>query len=301
VLYVQRGKVRRDTSTTTSTADPVHRRLEDFVSSLKPEGVDVVPVVLTGDPAKNVAEYARVNAADLLVVGQHGRRGTRFWSSGVLANDLARGVPCPTLTVPGDPLPDARIDPSFRNIVCAIDFSPTSHHALNKALRLAQESAGRVTLLHVIEGFPYESVYSGSRAFRLIGEYRARVEKITRDLHALVPPAALNRCEVETQVVSGIPHGAILAVATTRRADLVVLGLPRRTRLERIVMTSTVAGVLRRVSCPVLTVPGPSRATETISKSALRHEHGERIGAMTSSMVHNPVGSTAIQGREGWS
>ena len=126
VLYVQRGRVRRDISTATSTANPVHSRLEDFVSALKPEGVDVVPVVLTGDAAKNGAEYARVNAADLLVVGQHGRRGTRFWSSGVLANDLARDVPCPTLTVPGEPLPDAKVDPSFRNIVCAIDFSPAA-------------------------------------------------------------------------------------------------------------------------------------------------------------------------------
>jgi nucleotide-binding universal stress UspA family protein len=301
VLYVQRGRVRRDISTTTSTADPVHRRLEDFVSSLKPEGVDVAPVVLSGDPAKNVAEYARMKAADLLVVGQHGRRGTRFRSSGVLANDLARDVPCPTLTVPAEPVSDAQVDPSFRNIVCAIDFSPASRQALNKALTLAQESAGRLTLLHVIEGFPYESVYSGSRAFRLVGEYRARVEKITRDLHALVPPAALNWCDVETQVVSGIPHGAILAVATTRRADLVVLGLPPRTRLERIVMSSTAAGVLRRVSCPVLTVPGPSRAAETISKSARGHEDGGRIGAMASSSVHSLDGSTTTHSREGLS
>ena len=268
VVYVRPGRARRNASGTTGAEEnPFLGRLVKFISSLNPEGVAVTPVVLTGEPVKAVAEYARVNSADLVVVGQNGRRGSRFWSSGVLATDVARAVASPTLTVSNKPVADTEVAASFNNIVCAIDFSAASLRALNEALTIAQQSGGRVTLLHVLEGFPHETVYSGSRAFRLIDEYRARVEKVKRELRALVPPDALNWCEVETEVVSGIPHDAISAIATARKADLVVIGCPHRTRLDRIVMASTLSGVLRRARCPVLAVPGPSDVTEPASRA----------------------------------
>ena len=92
MLYVRPGRARRNALGTTSADDPFLGRLVEFISSSNPEGVAVTPVVLTGDPVKAVAEYARVKSADLVVVGQNGRRGSRFWSSGVLATDVARAV-----------------------------------------------------------------------------------------------------------------------------------------------------------------------------------------------------------------
>jgi len=267
VVYVRPGRARRHTSGTTNAEDPFLGRLVKFISSLNPERVAVTPVVLTGEPVKAVAEYARVNSADLVVVAQNGRRRSRFWSSGLLATNVARAVASPTLTVSNKPVADTDVVASFNNIVCPIDFSVASLRALNEALTIAQQSGGRVTLLHVLEGFPYETVYSGSRAFRLIDEYRARVEKVKRELRALVPPAALNWCEIDTEVVSGIAHDAINAAATARKADLVVIGRPQRSRLDRIVMASTLSGVLRRARCPVLAVPGPLDVTETASKA----------------------------------
>ena len=170
VLYVRPGRTRRNALGTTSADDPFLVRLAEFISSSNPEGFAVTPVVLTGDPVKAVAEYARVKSADLVVVGQNGRRGSRFWSSGVIATDVARAVASPTLTVSKEAVADTDVTASFNNILCGIDFSAASLRALNEALTMAQQSGGRITLLHVLEGFPYESVYSGSRAFRLIGD-----------------------------------------------------------------------------------------------------------------------------------
>ena len=215
-----------------------------------------------------------MKSADLIVVGQKGRSGSRFWSSGALATDIARAVASPTLTVSKDALAGTGVAASFDNIVCAIDFSAASLRALNQALTLAQQSGGRITLLHVLEGFPYETVCSGSRAFRLIGDYRARVDKVKRELRALVPPDALNWCEVKTEVVSGIPRDAIVATAGARSADLIVIGQPEQTRLDRIVSPSTVAGVLRRAGSPVLAVPGPSDVTDVVSKAISTERYG---------------------------
>jgi nucleotide-binding universal stress UspA family protein len=267
VLYVRPGRSRRNAAGSTSTEDPFLGRLVAFISSANAEGIAVTPVVLTGDPVEAVAEYARAKSADLIVVGQNGRRGSRFWSSGVLARDIARAVSCPTLTVSKEAVADADATASFNNILCGIDFSAASLRALNEALTIAQHNGGRITLLHVLEGFPYETVYSGARAVRLIGDHRARVDKIRRELRALVPPDALNWCEVDTEVVSGIPHDAIRATATERQADLVVIGVPPRTRRDRIVMASTVSNVLRRSRRPVLAVPEPLHVTQADSQA----------------------------------
>ena len=109
-------------------------------------------------------------------------------------------------------------DTSFREILCATDFSPASIAALKQALVLAQQSGGRLTVLHVLDGFPYETVYSGSRAFRLIDEYRGLVAQVSRQLRNAIPQDALNWCDVQTRVVSGVPHRAILSTAARDQA-----------------------------------------------------------------------------------
>ena len=280
VLYVRPGRARQGASGATSADDPYLGRLAKFISSSNPEGVAVTPVVLTGDPVSAVADYARANAADLVIVGQNGRRGSQFWRSGVLATDLARAVESPTLTVSKESNSSADAAASFNNILVAIDFSPASLRALNQALTLAQQSGGRVTLLHVMEGFPYETVYSGSRASQLIGEYRARVDKVKHQLRALIPPDALNWCAVEFEIVSGVPHEAIVTTARARKADLVVIGRARRSRLDRILMASTVAGVLRRARSLVLTVPEPSDVADMASKVIVADHHDDEAIAL---------------------
>ena len=287
VLYVRPGRARHSASGGINAADPYLRRLENFISTSNTEPVAVTPVVLSGDPVTTVAEYARAKAADLVVVGQNGPRGSRFWRSGVLATDLARAITSPTLTVSQETVSGAEVDASFNNILIAIDFSPTSLRALNTALTMAQQSGGRITLLHVLEDSAEETVYSGSRAYRLIDEYRARVDKVKRELRALVPPAALNWCEVETEVVSGVPHEAIVATARARKADLVVIGRPHRARPDRVVMASTLSGVLRHARCPVLTVPGPSDGTRVAwnATGADRYEE-EAIHTSTFGATH---------------
>lgn len=250
--------------------DGFDARVTEWVASLNPERTPAEAVVLSGEPVEAVVRYAEANSADLVVAGQNGRRGTRFWPAGALSQEIARGVHCPTITVPGEAAENADAAGSFTNIVCGINFLPASSAALDAALTLAQQGGGRVTLLHVLERFPYDSAYSGSAAFRLIGEYRTQVGAVTRQLRALVPDDVLNWCEVETDVVSGYPREALVDAASTHRADLLVIGVPARTTARRIVMGSTVGAVLRHARCAVLTVPEPPIGLETAPRAATR-------------------------------
>jgi nucleotide-binding universal stress UspA family protein len=209
-----------------------------------------------------VTEHAKLIGADLVVVPRHGRRFGAYWRPGVYARDLARVLPCPALAVP-DAGPRAAKG-TFVNILCPTDFSAASAEALRQALVLAQQSGGTLTLLHVLDGFPYETPYSGGAAFRLIGEYRAQVDRISREMRNAVPSDAFNWCHIDTVVVSGVAHRTIVATASELNTDLIVLGLPERSGIDRVIMASTATPVLRSAVCPVLMVRASEGAVSRV-------------------------------------
>lgn len=223
--------------------------LSSFMDAFDTNGLRLSPVVLTGDPVKAVIEHARLIAADLVVVPGHGRRFDAYWRSGLYATDLAGVMPCPTLAV-HDAGPGGTRG-SFVNILCPMDFSAASAAALRQAVVLAQQNAGTLTLLHVLDGIPYELPYSGGAA---IGEYREKVDRISRKMRNSVPSDALNWCHVETSVVSGIAHRTIVETASALNTDLIVMGLPERSGIARVIMASTTTPLLRNAACPVLLV-----------------------------------------------
>jgi nucleotide-binding universal stress UspA family protein len=238
------------------------------------EGLRLTTVELAGDPVAAVIAYAKQIAADLVVVARHGRRYGMYWRSGVYARELARAIARPTLAVPDGGSPGGK--GPFVNILCPTDFSAASDAALRQALILAQQHGGRLTLLHVLEGFPSETAYSGGAAFRQISEYRARVDKIARDLRSAVSPDVFNWCDVDIKVVSGVAHRSILATASEIGADLIVMGMPARTGLDRVVMASTAPPVLRGAACPVLMVTAAVRRDGS-------HAGGEAVASVETS------------------
>jgi nucleotide-binding universal stress UspA family protein len=65
--------------------------------------VATIPVVVrspAGDPAEELARYAREHAIDLVVVGTHGRTGMSRALLGSVAERVIRSAPCPVLAVP---------------------------------------------------------------------------------------------------------------------------------------------------------------------------------------------------------
>jgi nucleotide-binding universal stress UspA family protein len=276
-ILLVRGRRRTSlTAVATPLADArLEPRFTQFLDAVNPGGTRVSVVELPGDPVTAVSDYAKRTAADLIVVAKHGRPNGTYWRPGAYAADLARVVSCPALAVPETQKGGPQAKVPFFDILCPIDFSAASVAAMHRALVLAQQGAGRITLLHVLEGYPYETVYSGGRAMRLLEDYDARVAKTSRELRRLVPADADNWCEIDTTVVSGVPHRSILATAVEIGADLIVMGLPHRGAIDRVVMGSTTTPVLRRASCPVLLVPsnhGEQHAMAGDTASGVNHE-----------------------------
>jgi nucleotide-binding universal stress UspA family protein len=220
-----------------------------------------VRVALAGDPVGAIAEYsARVNGR-AIVVGNLRRRETRYWSPAGFATALGAAASRPTLVVPAEAAPQPDSGDRFQRILCAIDFSDSSLRALDVALAMVRGGAGRLTVLHVLDNFPYEPVYSPARALRLMRDYHARALQLDRRIWSLIPAGAVASHAVDVNTVSGLAADAIVAEADSLSADLLVLGLSRRRRLDDFVTGSTTKKVVRRAKTPVLLVSGSADAT----------------------------------------
>jgi universal stress protein A len=83
---------------------PERERLEARIRELvaqrpAPPPATVVPHVLVGPAAKEIARVARSVAADLVVVGTHGRAGVGRLLLGSVAEQLLAEARCPVLVV----------------------------------------------------------------------------------------------------------------------------------------------------------------------------------------------------------
>jgi nucleotide-binding universal stress UspA family protein len=211
-------------------------------------------VVTEGSPAREIVRQAEHIAADLLVMGTHGRSGFERLFLGSVTEKVLRTTRCPVLTVPPPVQGPAASPVLYKTIVCPLDFSDASRRALEYALSLAKESDARLILLHVVEGF-IDQPPLGEIAHFNVPEYRRYLEQdaMTR-LKAAIPEEARTWCKPEERVASGKAYREILRVAAETEAALIVMGVHGRGAVDRWLFGSTTHHILREATCPALTL-----------------------------------------------
>ena len=145
-------------------------------------------------------------------------------------------------------------------ILCPTDFSNFSERALDHALPLAKWYGAEVSVLHVIpkvlmppEAYPYLSE-------PLTPDPRAR-ERALDELGRFAHRARDMGVPIEVRLEEGEAVDEILKVAQKLPAQLVVMGTHGRRGFERLVLGSVAEKVLRKATCPVMTVTlGPEEA-----------------------------------------
>jgi nucleotide-binding universal stress UspA family protein len=219
-------------------------------------GVRVKVSVQHGDPAGVILLHARARRPHLLVIGTQRRAGLSRFRAGSIAETVALRAGCAVLVVPaaaGDAV--AQRPTSFREIVCAVDFSPASTGALAHAMALANESHGRLTLVHVARGI------SSSDLSRF--KYRLRVPEFQaltaadgwRRLQDAMAVATRHPARVHARVPTGDPSAEIVRAAADADADLIVVGITSRGAIGRRVFSATATRVIRTAGRLVLAVP----------------------------------------------
>ena len=227
--------------------------LREFTGEVDSAGVTLRTAIDEGDPVVRILDHAVDEAADLIVMGTHGRAGFERLLLGSVAEKVLRKAPCPVLTVPPRAISPKR-GLTFGNILCAVDFSAASLRALDYAASLATPGGPGLTVLNVVELFAdgaslREEVALDTPSFRA-GLRHSALER----LHDTVPPEVRAHCPVTEVVTMGKAWKDILHVAAEKAADVIVLGVKGRSTADLFFFGSTTQHVVRQSACPVLTI-----------------------------------------------
>ncbi len=143
-----------------------------------------------------------------------------------------------------------------KRILAPTDFSEYSAGALDYACSLADLFDAELHLLHVLELHASSTpVFAGGLALNpLVRESREAAEK------ALLQVAS-GRKAVRATVI-GPPFLEILRYANDNAIDLIVMGTHGRSGLAHVLVGSVAERVVRKASCPVLTVRHPEHKFE---------------------------------------
>jgi nucleotide-binding universal stress UspA family protein len=143
---------------------------------------------------------------------------------------------------------------TFRKILCAVDFSPTSDEALRVAARLATQRGSELVLAHAWylspTSFPGEYSYAPELVTALAEDAKLGLAE------NVVRARALGATTVSSHLLEGPPWQKLVELAEQLAGvDLIVLGTHGRTGLARVVMGSVAEMVVRHAPCSVLAVP----------------------------------------------
>jgi nucleotide-binding universal stress UspA family protein len=208
------------------------------------QGLKVHRVVVEGDVAQAIDQYARENGTDLIMMPTHGYGLFRTLLLGSVTAKVLHDTPCPVWT--GVHVEDApAVSPEFATIVCAVDRTEDSIATMRFACRLAHDNQANLSLVHAIPGAEVapEKYFDADLREYLEQDARKTIAELQHSagVHA---PLCLGAGEVAHVVRdSALGHSA----------DLVVIGRGHATRtLGR--LRSNVYSIIRQAPCPVISV-----------------------------------------------
>lgn len=140
---------------------------------------------------------------------------------------------------------------SIKRILYPTDFSEASQEALKYALFLAKSFSAHLLLLHLVEPV-YTTAIAGD-SLELVGQLESRIEEdAQKKLQEISNQVKYEK--IEALVLRGRAFSGIIETTKEKTIDLIVMGTHGRSGLSHLLMGSTAEKVVRKSSCPVLTV-----------------------------------------------
>ncbi len=142
----------------------------------------------------------------------------------------------------------------FNHMLVPVDGSDTAQMAVGKAITLAQAFGSQVTVIYVIDPYPFTGVGTDF-AYGQAEYLSAATAEANAALKAAKEAFANATVTVDTSVIEAhTVWRGIVEAGDALQADLIVMGSHGRSGLEKLVLGSVAQAVLSHTKLPVLVV-----------------------------------------------
>jgi nucleotide-binding universal stress UspA family protein len=143
----------------------------------------------------------------------------------------------------------------MKTIIAPIDFSDVTGAVVESAAGIAKAFRSSLYLVHVAPPDPDFIGYEpGPQTVR--DSVAQKFRKEHHQLQELETDLKSKGLDVHALLVQGATAEKILEETKRLKADMIVIGSHGHGALQKLLVGSVVEGILRKVSCPVLIVPG---------------------------------------------
>ncbi len=252
-------------------ADDKHRRLmqayldkkaDDTGRNVSETPLNVKAVVLDGEPASRINEYARHGRVDLIIAVSHGHTGIMPWTMGSTSNKIVHGAPVPVLLLRAAAIKKGGAQKSvFSKVLLPLDGSAAGETALPYILEIAARLKAEVTLLSVVESGQRVHTIGGLDFIRFPEQ---QVRKMEQELSACLDGAVRRfhdrGIEARGELRSGCAAEEIIKYAKAAGVRLIAMSSHGKSGLREWVFGSVSNKVLHAGKSHLLLVkatPGP--------------------------------------------
>jgi nucleotide-binding universal stress UspA family protein len=241
-------------------AEEVRQRLEEIAESRmssrleerEATDIEVVRAQRRGiSAAPTILEYAEEVDADLVVMSTHGRRGLGHALLGSVTEEVVRLSRAPVLTIRGHS-GDVPVPP-LTDVLVPVDFSAHARQAVSHAKEICAAYGARLNVLHVFERPIHPEIYIGDATLDFPG-FKAVEGNVREALDAFASEAPGPEAELTVHLREGHAVTGILELASELECGLLVIATHGLTGVAHMLLGSVTEKVVRRATCPVLTV-----------------------------------------------
>ena len=213
--------------------------LNNLMNKLKYK-CEVNTLVLNGKPAETIAEYAKKQKMNIIIMATHGRSGISRFSHGSVADRVLHGAEAPVWMVRAGQQKPARKKGQKIKLLVPLDGSKVAEGALKHVTALADQIGSNsmdIILFRAIELFSPPYIYPPEMPLNM-EEYLEYEKKRTKDIciHYLEKmQKKLEKDGIESgyAVNDGIPADVIIDYANNNDIDAIVMSTHGRTGFSR--------------------------------------------------------------------
>jgi len=246
---------------------PLKAYLEKRAGELSSLGIKASALVVQGNVAHEILDFAEKNDINLIIISTHGHTGPSIWPLGGVTNKLLQKSRLPILLISSRKLEAVLREKELRKILVPLDGSQLAEAIVPHVEDLVEGMGNEVILIRVIEPVQIPDVVRYTAGFdeqKYEKELTARAEREAKRYLSKKESALRNKgVKVSSTSLLGMPAQTILQYAEDHSVSLIALSTHGFSGITRWAYGSVASKIIESSSKPVLLVRPPLPSLNT--------------------------------------